>query len=166
MLSKKPEIRNSSDIETVLLPILKRSDYYKSQRIKEADLIEIASLLKYEFQPKDTNISDLGMLKTYLKRFRGIRREVLCHIKWNGFDSECKWDVWQRFVSWPLLNVSLRHDVEFPNDEDEPRKLIISLQEVNQSDGTITLIISYFYSLIWILLVEELVLAVIPTSKG
>lgn len=94
VLSKKPEIRNSSDIETVLLPILKRSDYYKTQRIKEADLIEIASLLKYEFQPKDTIISELGKLKTDLKLIRGIRREVLRHIKWNGFDSECKWLVW------------------------------------------------------------------------
>lgn len=136
VLNKKPEIRNSSDIETVLLPILKRSDYYKTQRIKEADLIEIASLLKYEFQPKDTIISDLGILQIHLKRFRGFRWEVLCHIKWNGFDSECKWVVWQRFVSWPLLNVSLRHDVEFTNDENESRKLVTSLQKINESDGT------------------------------
>lgn len=66
VLSKKPEIRNSSDIETTLLPILKRSDYYKTQRIKDTDLIEIASLLKYEFQPKDTIISDLGMSQIFI----------------------------------------------------------------------------------------------------
>ena len=49
VLSKKSEIRKSKEIETYLLPILKRSDYYKTQSIKDIDLIEIASLLKYEF---------------------------------------------------------------------------------------------------------------------
>lgn len=68
-LSKKPEIRSTQEIETILLPILKKSEYFKGQQIKESDLIEIASLLRYEFHPKDSIISDLRNHKYSLKNY-------------------------------------------------------------------------------------------------
>ena len=72
VLTKKCEIRNSQEIETYLLPILKRSDYYKTQSIKDIDLLEIASLLKYEFVPKDTILSDLGNQNLAFYVFSGL----------------------------------------------------------------------------------------------
>jgi hypothetical protein len=72
VLSKKCEIRNSQEIETYLLPILKRSDYYKTQSIKDIDLLEIASILKYEFLPKDTILNELGINIKGFYVFRGL----------------------------------------------------------------------------------------------
>ena len=50
----------AAEIESFILPVVKKIDFFRERKIKDNDLFDIANSLKYEFYPKDTVLSELG----------------------------------------------------------------------------------------------------------
>ncbi len=44
---------------------MKRLEFFKDKNIKDYNLHDIANLLKYEFHPKDTELTNLGRNNTF-----------------------------------------------------------------------------------------------------
>ena len=55
-------MRMFAEVEANLLPWIKKTEYFKKKNTKDADLVEIASHLKYECFPKDTHLNDTGRI--------------------------------------------------------------------------------------------------------
>jgi len=51
-----------AEIEQNLLQWIKKTEYFKKKNTKDADLVEIASQLRYETYPKDTIVNDQGSI--------------------------------------------------------------------------------------------------------
>jgi hypothetical protein len=55
-------MRMFAEIEQNLLQWIKKTEYFKKKNTKDADLVEIASQLRYESYPKDTIVNDQGSI--------------------------------------------------------------------------------------------------------
>ena len=65
-------MRMYAEIEANLLHWVKKTDYFKKKGTKDADMVEIASQLKYETYPKDTILNDTGRSEVFLILYRGL----------------------------------------------------------------------------------------------
>jgi hypothetical protein len=59
VLGKRSDQRNIGEIETFLLPLIKKVELFKEKKYKDHAMNDLANSLKHEFYPKDTIISDL-----------------------------------------------------------------------------------------------------------
>lgn len=64
-------MRMYAEIEQNLLQWIKKTEYFKKKNTKDADLVEIASQLRYETYPKDTIVNDQGRIISLLQ-CRGV----------------------------------------------------------------------------------------------
>lgn len=65
-------MRMYAEIEQHLLQWMKKTEYFKKKNTKDADLVEIASQLRYESFPKDTIINEQGSIISLYLLFRGL----------------------------------------------------------------------------------------------
>jgi hypothetical protein len=70
-LTKRGDMRMYAEIEQNLLQWIKKTEYFKKKNTKDADLVEIASQLRYETYPKDTIVNDQGRIISLLQ-CRGV----------------------------------------------------------------------------------------------
>ena len=61
-MTKRSDMRMFAEIEQNLLQWIKKTEYFKKKNTKDADLVEIASQLRYESYPKDTIVNDQGSI--------------------------------------------------------------------------------------------------------
>ena len=55
-------MRLVAEVETYLLPYVKKIEFFKEKKFKDHALTDLAISLKYEFHPRETIITDLGKI--------------------------------------------------------------------------------------------------------
>lgn len=65
-------MRMANEVDSILVPFVKRVEYFKEAKVKDQSYLDVASALKYETHPKDTIITDLGISSQRYKVFSGL----------------------------------------------------------------------------------------------
>jgi len=71
-LTKRGDMRMYAELEANLLPWLKKTEYFRKKGTKDADLVEIASQLKYEVYDKETILNEQGKTVVCDRVCRGV----------------------------------------------------------------------------------------------